>query len=146
MVCAALGFMLVAGTAKAQFAECVVPTIVPGEVFDTIVDQSSFNFGDTSEKACNGIAKEGVKTCKAQVKAADKCFDRALDTNYKIALKQCAELETAEDRADCKAGFKAERDDGKGEVELSKQNALTVCDGEFEAALLNECLGILMKL
>jgi hypothetical protein len=139
-VSTALAFMLVAGTAKAQFAECVVPSVVPDAVYDTILEEASFDFGDVSEKACNAIVKEAVKTCKAQVKAADKCFDRSLDSNYKIALKQCNELEDSGERADCKAGFKANRDDGKGEVELSKQEGLGTCDGVFAAALLDDCL------
>jgi hypothetical protein len=145
-VFAAFGFMLVAGSARAQFAECALPAAVPEFVFETILEEASFDFGDVSEKACNGIVKEGIKTCKAQVKAAAKCFDRALDTNYKIALKQCQELEDSEARADCKAGFKAERDDGKGDVELSKNSGLGVCDDEFEDALLSECLGVVMKM
>jgi hypothetical protein len=146
MVFAALGFMLVAGTARAQFDECVLPAAVPEFVFETILDQASFDFGNVSEKVCDGIVKEGIKTCKAQVKAAAKCYDRALDTNYKIALKQCNELEDSGERADCKAGFKANRDDGKSEVEVSKDSGLVVCDGEFEGALSNACLDVLIKM
>jgi hypothetical protein len=141
-VCTALGFILVAGTARAQFAECVVPSEVPGGVYETILDEASFDFGNVSEKTCNAIVKEGVKTCKAQVKAAAKCYDRALDANYKIILKQCAELETSGERAECKGVFKEDRDLGKAEVELSEQAGLASCVGEFESALLNECLDI----
>jgi hypothetical protein len=119
---------------------------VPDRVYDTILDEASFDFGDVSEKACNGIVKEGVKACKAQVKAADKCYDRSLDTIYKIALKQCQELEDPEARANCKSEYKNTRDDRKSEVELSKNSALGVCDAEFENALLDACLGILTKL
>jgi hypothetical protein len=138
--------MLVAGTARAQFDECVLPAAVPEFVFETILDEASFDFGFVSDKTCKAIVKEGVKTCKAQVKAADKCFDRALDSNYKIAAKQCQELDSSEDRADCKNSFKANRDAGKSEVQLSTDSALAVCEGEFEGALSDACLEILMKL
>jgi hypothetical protein len=134
--------MLVAGTARAQFAECVVPEDAAFAVYETIIDEASFDFGNVSEKACNAIVKEGVKTCKAQVKAAAKCYDRALDSNYKIILKQCAELETSDERAECKGVFKEERDTGKSEVDVSEQAGLASCVGEFESALLNDCLDI----
>jgi hypothetical protein len=141
--CAVLVFMLVSGSARAQFDECVQPEDVPEFVFETNYDQASFDFGDVEDKVCSSIVKEGVKTCKAQVKAAAKCFDRALDTNYKIALKQCQELEDSGARADCKAEFKATRDEGKGNVEISEQLGLAVCDDDFAEELSGICTGLI---
>jgi hypothetical protein len=138
--CVALGLVLFAGSARAQFQECVVPGAVPEAVFETILDQASFDFGDLSDKVCNSIVKKGLSTCRAQVKAAAKCYDRAFAANYAIAVKQCQQLETSEERADCKAESKSIRDEGKDDVDASKDSALAVCEGEFEAALSDNCL------
>jgi hypothetical protein len=138
--------MLVAGTARAQFDECVLPSDVPEAFFETILDQASFAFGDVTEKTCDAIVKEGLKTCKTQVKAADKCYDRALDANYKIVLKQCNELEDPEERAVCKTNVKGFRDNAKSDIELDKESGLGICDDEFQEALLEACLGIVLKL
>jgi hypothetical protein len=142
-LCAALGFLIVAASAHAQFDECVQPELVPEFVFETIYDQASFDFGDVEDKVCSSIVKEGVKTCKAQVKAAAKCFDRALDTNYKIALKQCQALESSEARDACKAEYKATRDEGKGNVEESEDLGLAICDDDFAEELSGICTGLI---
>jgi hypothetical protein len=139
-VCAALGFLLFAGSARAQFEECAFLPGVPEAVYDTIIDQASFDFGDLSDKVCNSIVKKGVSTCRTQVKAAAKCFDRAFAANYAIGVKQCQQLEDSGDRSECKAELKAIRDDGKDEIDSSKDSALAVCEGEFEAALSDDCL------
>jgi hypothetical protein len=144
--CVALGLMLVAGSAHAQFDECVVPSSVPEAVFNTILDEASFGFGGVPDKVCNSIVKKGISTCKAQVKAAAKCFDRAFNANYAISVKQCQQLESSEDRSECKAESKAIRDDGKGEVELSKDSGLDICEGEFEESLSDACLLAVMPI
>jgi hypothetical protein len=138
---AVLGLLLVSGSARAQFDECAQPVAVPDFVFDTIIDQATLEFGVVEDKVCNSIVKEGVKICKAQVKASSKCFDRAADANYKIALKQCQTLEIPEDRAACKSNYKAFRDSIKSAVAESEQSGLAICDEDFADDLSQACLG-----
>jgi hypothetical protein len=139
-VCAALGLLLIAGSARAQGDECVVPTSVPNEVLDTILDQASFDFGEVSEKACSGIVKDGVKACKAQVKGADKCWTRIFDMIYSISVKQCQEFATSELRAGCKAEAKGVRDSDKADMVFVKEVALTDCETTFAEDLSDACL------
>lgn len=140
-VCVALGLLLFAGSARAQFEECLLPSQVPEEVFGTITDEAAFAFGELTDKVCKSIVKKGVSTCKAQVKTADKCFQRALDTNYAIAAKQCQQLEDSADRSECKAKVKSTRDEGKDEINSSKDLGLGLCDGNFALLLSADCLG-----
>jgi hypothetical protein len=142
-LCAVLGFLLVADAAQAQFLECVEPTDVPDRVLNTILEEASFIFGAVEDKVCTSIVKEGVKTCKAQVKGAAKCLGLASITNYKIQLKQCQELEDPQARADCKAEFNATRDLGKAKIEEVKNDGLVICEDSFAEELSDACLGIL---
>lgn len=139
-VCVALGLLLSAGSARAQIQGCVDPGNVPIAVYNTIIDNADVDFGDLSEKVCKSIVKKGVSTCKAQVKSAAKCFRKAYDTNYDIAVKQCQQLEDSSDRADCKSEFKMIRDAGKDDSEDDQASALDVCAEEFAPALEAACL------
>jgi hypothetical protein len=136
----ALALLLLSSPARANFDECVAPDLVPDEVLVTIVSQAGFDFGGLAEPVCNGVVKKGASTCKAQVKAADKCFRRAYDTNYAVAVKQCQQLETPGARAECKAEFKAIRDVGKAESRSAKDDALDACANAFADLLRTACL------
>ena len=136
--CAALGLLLFAGSARAQFAECVDPTDVPEAVFETILSQAGFDFGSVSAKVCKGIVNKGVSTCKAQVKLSEKCFRRAYDTDYTISVKQCQQL-SKQDRSDCKSEAKSIRDEGKDDIKNSGKFAIGICEGEFDSALTDAC-------
>lgn len=140
-VCVALGLLLFGGSARAQVQGCVLPDTVPIAVYNTIIDSADVDFGDLSEKVCKSIANKGVSTCNAQVKAADKCFRKAYDTNYEIAVKQCQQLDDSTDRADCKAEFKSIRDEGKDESADDKAEGLEICETDFAEALESACLG-----
>ncbi len=138
-----LGLLWSAGSARAQaFTECVFPSSVPESVFFTILDQSSFGFGEVPESVCHAIVKKGVATCKAQVKAAAQCFNRALAANYVIAIKQCKQLADPVDRAACKDESQAIRDGGKAEIAGARTDAIAVCETEFAGALGANCEGI----
>jgi hypothetical protein len=141
---AAFAFLVLAGQAHAQFQECIQPSSVPEDVYETILDQSSFDFGDLTEAVCESIVKKGVATCKAQVKAQAKCFTRSSALNLAIALKQCKQLEDAGERQACVADFKSVRDEINDNVEDDKLDGLAVCEGEFVFALADACaLGVL---
>ena len=140
----AFAFLVLAGQARAQYEECLQPSNVPEAVYDTILDQSSFDFGSVNEDVCNAIVKKGVATCKAQVKAQAKCFTRSTALNLAIALKQCKQLEDAGEREACVANFKAVRDEINDNVEADKLDGLAVCEGEFVFALAESCaVGVL---
>jgi hypothetical protein len=136
----ALALSFAAGSAHAQFAECTPIFGIPNDVLDTISEEAAPSFGDLSEQVCNGIAKKGTSTCKAQVKAADQCFRRAYDANYAIAVKQCQQLEDSTARSECKAEFKAIRDEGKSESEASKDAGIETCEDVFSLVLFDRCL------
>jgi len=137
-ICAALGVLLFASAARAQFAECVQPTAVPDAVFDTIVDQAGFEFGSISAKACKSIVNKGVSACRTQVKLQEKCFRKAYDTNYQISVKECHQL-AKQDRKDCKSAAKSIRKEGKADADDSKDFALDVCKDDFKSALDSAC-------
>lgn len=140
----AFAVLVLAGQAHAQFLECRPPSSVPEDVYETILDQSSFDFGDLTEAVCESIVNKGVATCKAQVKAQAKCFARSAASNLAIALKQCKQREDAGDREACVANFKAVRDGIRAEIEADKLDGLEVCEGEFVFALAETCaLGVL---
>src|SRR5258705_13917957 len=90
--CACLGFLFVAGSAQAQFAECPLPTSLPETVYVTMTEQADIDFGGLDQKVCDSIVKKGVGTCRAQVKAAGKCGHKAADGIYEIMVKQCAQI------------------------------------------------------
>lgn len=139
----AFGVLLLAGSARAQFEECVQPSSVPANLFDTIIEVASFDFGALDESVCQKITNKGVSTCKSQVKAAAKCFNRSLDASYEISIKQCNQLEDSTDRSECKAGVKTNKQEGKDEVETDKQEGLAECEGEFADELSAICdLGV----
>ena len=137
---AALLLISFAGSARAQFDEC--PTIggVPEAVYDTIVSEASFLFGDLDQKVCNTIVKKGVKTCKQQVKAAQKCIKVAAASNLDITNKQCKQLDTNQERKACKQNAKLERKSVLNDASAQRSLALDVCTGEFADALLGSCL------
>ena len=150
--CASLGFLLLAGSASAQYEECPLPQNIPESVFGTILDQADDFFGDLTQKTCDSIVKKGVATCKAQVKAAYKCGVKTANSNYEILLKQCATFTDAVDRADCKEGAKALRDMNKNGYRNSMENeefpelgGLAICDDEFTVVLNGACMDILVK-
>lgn len=134
--------LLLAGSARAQFDECVSPVAVPEDVFDTIIELASIDFGDLDSKVCQKITNQGVSTCKAQVKAAAKCENRSVDALYDIAVKQCNQLEDPEDRSDCKSGSKENKQGLKADTEAERSSALAVCEGDFAEALADACAGI----
>jgi hypothetical protein len=57
-------------------------------------------------------------------------------------VKQCQELEDSAERAECKGVYKNTRDNDKDNIDFDQDSALDVCEGEFEAALFNDCLGL----
>jgi hypothetical protein len=136
---AALGLVLFAGSARAQFGECVLPTNVPEAVFDTILDQAGFDFGSVSGKVCKSITNKGVSTCRTQVKAQERCFRKALEANYAISVKQCHQLGTKQERNDCRSDAKDTLKDGKSEIDDSKDDALDVCKNGFKDELDAAC-------
>src|SRR5215470_4581103 len=116
VVCASLGFFLLAGAARAQYAECVTPDNVPESVYDTIIAEASAQFGTLSQKACDAIVKAGTATCKVQTKGSGHCFEHAVSTDYAITLKQCAQLPMAVDRQTCVTDAKTMRDGLRAEL------------------------------
>ena len=149
VLCASLGFLLLAGSARAQYAECPLPQGVPEAVYMSILAQANTYFGGLTQKTCDSIVKTGVATCKAQVKAAFKCGVRTASSNYAILVKQCATLTDPVDRADCKDGAKTLRDfniDGyRNSMDDDVMGGLAVCDGDFVTALNGQCMNILVK-
>lgn len=137
--CLALGLLVVAGSARAQFGECVLPTNVPEAVFETILDQAGFDFGSVSGKVCKSITNKGVSTCRTQVKAQERCFRKALETNYTISVKQCQQLGTKQERNDCKSDARDALKEGKSEIDDSKDDALNVCKNTFKDELDDAC-------
>ena len=144
-VCACLGFLFVAGSARAQFAECPLPTSLPVVVFGTLSVQGDLDFGGLTQQVCDSIVKKGVGTCRAQVKAAAKCGHKTADGLYQIMLKQCAQIEDATARATCKQGAKTFRDFNRDGYDGSRDDALGVCDGEFAMALNAACMDLVIK-
>jgi hypothetical protein len=142
-LCTLLGLLLVSGSARAQFDECIGISLVPNAILSTIFNEASINFGEASEKVCAGVVKDGVKVCKAQVKAAAKCFVRSQDANYSIALKQCQALESPDARVECKAEFKALRSARRSEVEELLGIVFARCSVSFAGTLSDLCLGTL---
>ena len=143
--CACLGFLFVAGSARAQFEECPLPSDVPEAVFMTMSVQADLDFGGLTQQVCDSIVKKGVGTCRAQVKTAAKCGHKAADGIYQIMLKQCAQIEDAAERADCKLGAKTFRDFNRDGYDGSRDDGLTVCDGLFAQALNDACMDIVIK-
>ena len=150
--CAGVGFLLLAGSARAQYAECPLPESVPENVYDSITAQADAYFGALTQKTCDSIVKTGLANCKAQVKAAYKCGVKSAASNYAIMLKQCATLTDAMDRADCKDGAKTLRDFNVSGYRNSMQNeqnpelgGLVICDNQFVTALNGACMNILVK-
>jgi len=149
VLCASLGFVLLAGSARAQYTECPLPQDIPGEVYMSILDQADTYFGGVTQKTCDSIVKTGLATCKAQVKAAFKCGVRTANSNYEILVKQCAELTDATERANCKDGAKTLRDynvDGyRGSMDDEVIGGLVVCDTTFVASLSSACMSLALK-
>jgi len=149
VVCASLGFLVLAGTARAQYEECPLPQNIPVAVYDSILAEANTYFGDLSQKTCDSIVKTGVATCKAQVKTAYKCGAKTANSNYAILVKQCATLADPMDRANCKDGAKTLRDYNlngyKASMDDDATGGLAICDAEFVAALNAECMNILVK-
>lgn len=144
--CASLGFLFLAGSARAQYSECPLPQGVPEAVYMSILAQADTYFGQVTQKTCDSIVKTGVATCKAQVKAAFKCGVRTANSHYAINLKQCAELTDATARASCKDGAKTLRNfnvDGyRSSMDDDVMGGLAVCDGEFVSALDAACMAV----
>lgn len=136
---AVLGVLFAASAARAQFEECVIPASVPESVFDTIVDQAGFGFGTLSGKVCKGIANKGASTCRTQVKLQEKCFRKAIDTNYQIAVKECNQLGTKQDRKECKSDAKSLRNENRDDVKNSEKSGLDTCKDELKSALTDVC-------
>ena len=152
VLCASVGFLLLAGSARAQYAECPLPEDVPENVYDSITAQANTYFGELSQKTCDSIVKRGLANCKAQVKAAYKCGVKTAASNYEILVKQCATLTDPMDRADCKDGAKTLRDFNVNGYRNSMQNVespelggLAICDNQFVVALNGSCMDILVK-
>jgi hypothetical protein len=153
VLCASAGFLLLAGSARAQYEECpLLPEDVPAAVYDSIIAQADGHFGEVSQKTCDSIVKRGLANCKAQVKAAYKCGLKTAASNYEITLKQCATLTDAVARADCKDTAKMLRDFNIDGYRNSMQNeedpllgGLAFCDNQFVTALNGACMGILVK-
>jgi hypothetical protein len=135
----AFAFAGQAGAGVSSFQECVDPNDVPDHVLTTLVQQAGFDFGDSSEQTCNHVASKGASTCKAQVKGAAKCLDRALDGNYDVGIKQCNQLDDP-DKSDCKDEFKTTRQNGRAEVDQLREYNLGRCGDDFEIDLFNLCL------
>jgi hypothetical protein len=144
-LCACLGFLFVAGAARAQFNECPLPSDLPEVVYATMTEQADLNFGGLTQQVCDSIVKKGVATCKVQVKAAAKCGHKAADGLYQIMLKQCAQIADAVDRAACKQGAKTFRDFNQNGYDGSRDDGLAVCEGMFAEALNNACMDIVIK-
>ena len=144
--CACVGFLLLAGSARAQYEECPLPQDVPEFVYDSILAQADTYFGALTQKTCDSIVKKGVATCKSQVKAAYKCGARTASSNYEILVKQCETLPDAMARATCKDGAKTLRDfnkDGyRSSMDAPTTGGLAVCDNQFVAALNAACMNI----
>lgn len=144
--CASVGFLLLAGSARAQFDECgPLPADVPEAVFGTIADMAAMDFGTLSQKTCDGIVKRGVAGCKAQVKASNKCAHKTIASLYDILSAQCAQIVDAVARASCKDGVKGFPDFYNDGFDSSAQDGLAVCDGMFAVALNGACMDILVK-
>ena len=147
---AGLGLLFLAGSARAgvlftNFNECANPATVPNDVLATIEDDGSFGFGTLSEKVCNSIVKKGVSLCKAQVKLAQKCNDKTLNSLNETLLKQCAQLTDSTDRADCKAGVKADVSGAKADNKTNRDTGVALCEGGIADQLALDCAnGILM--
>lgn len=140
-----LGLLFLASSARAQFEECTEPNAVPSAVFETITDQADLDFGDLSDKVCDSIVKKGLSTCKSQVKLAAKCWDKTLDTNYDIQLKQCNQLADSGDRADCKALYKADRNAFRSTIDSATASGLDICANQFAEGLSMSCAGLVVK-
>lgn len=150
--CASVGFLLLAGSARAQYGECLLPEDVPEAVYESITAQADPYFGALTQKTCDSIVKRALANCKAQVKAAYKCGVKTAASNYEVMLKQCATLMDAMDRADCKEGAKTLRDFNVDGYRNSMQNdamptlgGLAICDDQFVIALDGACMNILVK-
>jgi hypothetical protein len=135
----AFAFLVLAGQARAQGNECVQPSTVPEGVYETITEEAAFDFGDVDASVCESIVKKAVATCKSQVKLQAKCYRKLAATNFEIAAKQCKQLVDPIDREDCKAFFKATKDEIDDDVELDKQEGLGVCEGAFAGELAGVC-------
>jgi len=146
--CVSLVFVLLAGSARAQYSECPLPQGIPEAVYMSILAQADAYFGGLTQKTCDSIVKTGVATCKAQVKAAYKCGVKTANSNYAILLKQCAELTDPDARASCKDGAKTLRDynvDGyRNSMDDDVMGGLVVCDNAFVEALNSQCMDIVV--
>lgn len=146
---ASLGFLLLAGSARAQYAECLLPVNVPEAVYMSITNQAGLYFADLPQETCDAVVKKGVANCKAQVKAAYKCAVKTASSHYAILLKQCATRTDPMERADCKEGAKTLRDfnvDGyRNSMEDPDEGGLAVCEGIFAFALNGACMDLAIK-
>jgi hypothetical protein len=138
---AGLGVLVLVGSARAgiAFPECNTPQAVPDDVLAGILSNGSFDFGNLSAKTCNSIVNKGVSVCKAQVKLAANCNEKALAGTVDIVLKQCDQLANSMDRSDCKAGTKSEQSSIKDSIKASQSLGLTECEGTFELSLSDAC-------
>src|SRR5262245_4441699 len=148
--CASLGLLLfLAGSARAQYTECGLPSSVPESVYFTILDSADPYFGAVSQKTCDGIVKLGIADCKAQVKASYKCGVKTANSQYSIVLKQCAELDDPMDRDNCKGSAKDQRDfnrDGyKESMDDPNTGGLGMCEGVFADALNSACMAVVVS-
>lgn len=140
---ACLGFLLVAGSARAQFEECPIPSSVPEIVFFTIVETADLDFGALEQDVCDSIVKKGVAGCKAQTKLAAKCGQKAAATLYDIMVKQCAQIEDVALRTDCKESAKTFRTFNHDGYATSMAEGLEVCEVMFASALDDACMGVM---
>lgn len=141
---AGLCVLLLAGSACAgeftNFAECSNPAVVPNDVMSSILTFAASEFGNTPEKTCNSVTKKGVSICKVQVKAAAKCNTKTANSNYDIEVKQCATLNTGDQRSACKNAAKALRSAILGFNKSNQSAGLNDCAASFEAQLQNFCI------
>ncbi len=143
--CASLGFVLLAGSARAQFAECALPSDVPGSVLTTITMQGDLDFGGLTQSVCDSIVKKGISACKTQVKAAAKCGRSEAASIYGILVKQCAQIEDATERGLCKESAKTFLQYYLDGYDGDKQDGLDTCDALFATALNGACMDLVVK-
>lgn len=139
-----VGLVMLAGVARAQVGECVLPENVPAAVHMTIQTQSDISFGSLNQTACIAIVKKGVALCKAQVKANARCYLKSQAGNLSIQIRECAEVGDPTMRKSCVIAAKATRAAGRITVLGSQEIGLTACDTTFADALNNTCINGVM--
>lgn len=141
-VCAAVGFLLLAGSARAQFEECPIPAEVPTTVYTTIASNADLDFGGLSQSVCDGIVKRGVAMCKVHVKGAAKCGQRSAAAIFDMLMKQCAQVADPLDRAACKESARTFRAFYVGGYASSRDDGLAICDTDFPVWVNAACMDL----